>query len=153
MRLLSHRFVLIISLNMAVAVSAASAPNATGSPAAVSLGAVSASEPLGDGIQIQAGAAVVRITALRNDILRVRVSPNSVVPEDASWAVLPEARTKSIDVQPSQDASSVGFRTATLDVRVEREPFRIVIRDPEGNVNSAEAVGRPTKFQAGGFSV
>src|ERR1700757_3517665 len=153
MRLLSHRFVLSISLSMAVIVSAASAQTATESPAAVSLVAVSASESLRDGIQIQVGAAVLRITALRNDILRVRVSPNSMLPEDASWAVLPEARTKSIDVQPSQDASSVGFRTASLDVRVERDPLRIVIRDLEGNVISADAVGRPTKFQAGGFSV
>jgi len=117
------------------------------------LESVAASEPLRDGIQIQAGSAVLRITALRNDIVRVRVSPNSVLPEDASWAVLPEARTKSIDVQPSQDASSVGFRTAALDVRVERDPLRIVIRDLEGNVISADAGGHPTKFQGGGFSV
>src|SRR6201987_5530497 len=135
MRLLSHRFILVISLTMAVVVSAAAAQTATES--AVSLVSVSASEPLRDGIQIQAGSAVLRITALRNDILRVRVSPNSVLPEDASWAVLPEARTKSIDVQPSQDGSSVGFRTASLDVRVERDPLRIVIRDLEGNVISA----------------
>jgi alpha-glucosidase len=132
---------------------AASAQTTTESAAAVSLIAVSASEPLRDGVQIQAGSAVLRITALRSDILRVRVSPNSVLPEDASWAVLPEARTKSIDVQPSQDTSSVGFRTATLDVRVERGPLRIVIRDLEGNVISADAVGRPAKFQDGGFSV
>src|SRR5207249_8599910 len=73
------------------------------------------------GVQTCALPILVRITALRNDLVRVRVSPNSVLPEDASWAVLPEARTKSIDVQPSQDASSVGFRTASLDVRVERD--------------------------------
>src|SRR5437879_5663854 len=147
---LAQRFV-FISLVVTGLFVTAPAQTAGGSQPLQALESVSASESLRDGIQIQAGSAVVRITALRNDIVRVRVSPNSVLPEDASWAVLPEARTKSIDVQPSQDASSVGFRTASLDVRVERDPLRIVIRDLEGNVISADAVGRPTKFQAGGF--
>jgi alpha-glucosidase len=120
---------------------------------AVTLDTISASQPLGDGIQVQSGPAVVRITALRNDIVRVRVSPTSVLAEDASWAVLPESRTKSIAVQPSGDATAVGFRTAALEVRIERNPFRIVIRDLEGNVISADSVGRPTNFHGGGFSV
>ncbi len=131
----------------------APAQTASGPQGFVALESVSASQPLRDGIQIQAGSAVLRITALRDDILRVLVSPNNMLPEDASWAVLSEARGKSVDVQPSQDASSVGFRTAAIDVRVERDPLRVVIRDLEGNVISADATGRPTKFQAGGFSV
>jgi Alpha-glucosidases, family 31 of glycosyl hydrolases len=114
---------------------------------------VTGSEPLHDGIQIQAGSAIVRITAVRDDIVRVRIAAGSALPEDASWAVLAEARTKSVDVQPGQDAAWAGFKTATLDVRVERNPFRIVIRDLSGNVLSADAVGRPTTFEAGGFAV
>ena len=45
------------------------------------------------------------------------------------------------------------FRTAALDVRVERTPLRLVVRDLAGNIISADAVGRPTQFQLGGFSV
>jgi len=152
MRLLRRRFVLTFFGIIAAAITAASAQT-TAATSALSLDAVSGSEPLRDGIQIQSGAALLRITALRNDILRVRISPNSVLPEDASWAVLAEARTKSIDVQSSQDTSTVGFRTAALDVRIEKDPFRLVIRDLEGNIIAADAVGQPTKFQAGGFSI
>jgi len=150
MRMLSQRLaiILFVLINMA-----AGAQTAGSAPSSVTIDSVSAAEPLRDGIQIQAGPAVLRIAALRNDIIRVRISPNSALPEDASWAVLPEVRTKSIDVQSSQESSSVGFRTAALDVRVERDPLRIIIRDLEGNVISADAVGRPAKFQAGGFSV
>jgi len=151
MPLLSRRFVLITLGILLATITAGSAQNP--GPTAISLGAVSGSESLRDGIQLQAGPAVIRITALRSDIVRVRVSPNSILPEDASWAVLSDARSKSIDVQASQDAGSVGFRTAALDVRVERDPLRIVIRDLEGNVLSSDAAGRPAKFQAGGFSV
>ena len=56
-------------------------------------------------------------------------------------------------MKPLQDATSVGFRTAALEVRIERSPLRIVVRDLAGTLISADAVGRPTKFQAGGFSV
>lgn len=122
-------------------------------PSEVEVSAVSSSQPLRDGIQIQAGPATLRITALRDDIIRVRISPDSTLPEDASWTVLLEARSKSIDVQATQDSASVGFRTAALDVRVEKDPLRIVISDLSGNVLSADAAGRPTRFQLGGFSV
>ena len=117
------------------------------------LEAVTGSQPLQNGIQIQAGPAQLRITALRDDIIRVRIAPGATLPEDASWAVLPASRTSSVNVQPTQDASSVGFRTASLDVRVERSPLRLVVRDLAGNVISADALGRPTTFADGGFSV
>ncbi len=129
------------------------APGQTAPPPTITVEAVTSAEPLHDGIRIQAGAATIQITALRDDIVRIRISPEGTLPEDASWAVLAEARSKSIDVKPSQDGGSVGFRTAALDVRVEREPLRIVIRDLAGNVISADAVGRPATFQRGGFSV
>ena len=119
----------------------------------VTLEAVTGFEALKDGVQIQAGAATLRVTALREDIVRVRIAPTTTLPEDASWAVLAEARGKSVDVQSEQDSAAVGFHTAALDVRVERNPLRLVIRDRAGNIICADAEGRPTKFQQGGFSV
>ena len=118
-----------------------------------SLEAVTGSQTLRDGIEVQAGSASLRITALRDDIIRVRITPGKNFPEDASWAVLPEPRSKSVNVQPAQDASSVGFRTASLDVRVERKPLRLVVRDLAGNIISADDIARPTEFHLGGFSV
>ncbi len=135
------------------AVGSAPAQTAVASPHGTTLEAVTSSHPLPDGIELQASSAILRITALRDDIVRVRISADSALPEDASWAVLPGPRSKSVDVQPIQDAASVGFRTATLDVRVERSPLRVIIRDLAGNVISADAVGRPVKFQLDGFSI
>ena len=151
---LAFRGTAFIYLGIAAALLASSsAQSSSGSEPAITLDTVSASQQLRDGIQLQCGAAVLRITALRDDILRVRISPNGSLPEDASWAVLREARSKSIDVQPSPDTSSIGFRTAVLEVRIDKEPLRIVIRDLSGNVLTADAEARPTRFQAGGFSV
>ena len=117
------------------------------------LESVTASEPLHNGIAIHARQAVLQITALRDDIVRVRIAPDGTLPEDASWAVLAEPRGKSVEVQASQDTAFVGFRTGTLDVRVERDPLRVVVRDLAGNLISSDAVGRPVRFQVGGFSI
>ncbi|MGH9510825.1 MAG: TIM-barrel domain-containing protein [Terriglobales bacterium] len=137
----------------AIAASTASAQSMFSSQSGVVLEAVTNSQPLRDGIEIQAGPASLRITALRDDILRVRITAAGSFPEDASWAVLSGPRSKSVGVQPIQDAASVGFRTASLEVRVEHNPLRLVVRDLEGNIISSDAVGRPAKFQHGGFSV
>jgi alpha-glucosidase len=145
-----RRLVLLIVMAAPIAVFA---QGEAASPAVVAVETVTGSEPLRDGIQIQAGAAILRITALRDDVIRVRIAPTSSLPEDASWAVLGDARGKSVEVQPVQDSNAVGFHTAALDVRVERNPLRMVIRDRAGTVISADALGRPAEFQRGGFSV
>jgi alpha-glucosidase len=147
-----HRLLIVCLVIAAVASISAAAQTASSSQPATTLDAVTGSQPLRDGVEIQAGPAILRITALRDDILRIRIAPGPL-PEDVSWAVLPAARTKSIDVQPVQDDASVGFHTAALDVRVERNPLRLVIRDLAGNVISADAVGRPVRFQLGGFTI
>jgi alpha-glucosidase len=139
---------LLLAISMSIFAVAQAAPQPE-----TTVDAVTASQPLRDGVEVQAGSSTVRITALRDDIIRVRISAEGTLPEDASWAVLPAARSKSVDVRPVDDAAFVGFRTAALEVRVERKPLRIVIRDLSGNVISADAVGRPVTFQLGGFSV
>ena len=58
-----------------------------------------------------------------------------------------------MDVHAIDDSTGVGFRTAQLEVRVDRNPLRIVIRDLDGHILSSDAVGRPARFQRGGFSL
>ena len=128
-------------------------PAATAFSPEITLDAVSSSQPLPNGIEIHSGAASMRIVALSDYILRVRTSPDGVMPEDSSWAVLSGPRNKSVDVQPIQNPDSVGFRTATLEVRVERHPLRLMVRDLAGKIICADAPGQPTKFSRGGFTV
>src|SRR5277367_2921597 len=59
---------------------------------------------LSNGIELHDGPLTMRITALRDDVLRIRASHTAVLPEDASWAVLPEARSASFAV--SQDSNA-----------------------------------------------
>jgi alpha-glucosidase len=114
---------------------------------------VTSSNPLRDGIEVRSGEATMRITALRDDLLRIRASASATLPEDASWAVPGEIRGKSVAVEPLSDAKSVGFRTASLEVRLERDPMRLVILDLNGNILSADALGHSTTFANGSFQV
>jgi len=90
----------------------------------VRLDRVTASRPTPNGIEIRSGTAVIEITALRDDVLRVRVGAEGQLPEDASWAVLPSARTASVAVAPESDTETVGFATAKLRVRVKKDRWR-----------------------------
>jgi len=128
----------------------AQAPNAA-PPVVVS--EVTGVQALPDGISVIAGGAQLRIVALRDDIVRVRIAPGAELPEDASWAVDPAVRSKTVPVQAISDAGSVGFKTAALEVRIERNPLRVVVKDLAGKIISEDAVGRPTEFALGGFTV
>ncbi len=76
----------------------------------LALNHVTASKALDNGIELHSGSAVMEITALRDDVLRVRVGPEGKLPEDASWAVLPEARTAKVMVTATNSGGAVGFQ-------------------------------------------
>ncbi len=95
----------------------------------------------------------MQITALREDVLRVRVGRNGQLPEDASWAVLPEARSKSLAVSAEDDPGAVGFHTTVLRVKVERATMRLRITDLNGAVVQEDAANRPIEFHGPAFRV
>ncbi len=75
--------------------------------AQTSLGNVTSITPLPNGIEIHAGPATMRVQALRDDVLRIRLTPDAAFPEDASWSILPAAHTVQIPVTPTAN----GFKT------------------------------------------
>src|ERR1700687_4533192 len=69
---------------------------------------------LPNGVELRDGPMVLRITALRDDVIRLRASRIATLPEDASWAVLPAARSASVAVTQESNSATAGFRTASL---------------------------------------
>ena len=108
----------------------------------VRLGSVSSFKALSNGVEVRLGGAAIRVEAIREDLLRVRISPDGVWPEDASWAVLPTSRIARVPVEPRAD----GFRTQKLVVRIERTPMRLVVEDLAGHVVTEDAPGFPVDF-------
>ncbi len=119
----------------------------------VRLDRVTASRPLPTGIEIHAGPAILQITALRDDILRVRVTPAGSLPEDASWAVLPESRTASVPVTPENSGAAVGFKTAKLRVSIHKDPLELHVTDLAGHIIAEDFPGRPIEYHGNSFRV
>ncbi|MFX5839949.1 hypothetical protein ABTE60_21790, partial [Acinetobacter baumannii] len=67
---------------------------------------------LDNGVEVTRGGMAVRVTALSASVLRVRMARDGQWPEDASWAVPAEVRTRSTKVRARGD----GFDTDALTV-------------------------------------
>jgi alpha-glucosidase len=106
---------------------------------------------LPNGIDLRDGDARMLIVALRDDVVRIRVSCSNDLPEDASWAVLKEARQSRVSVTPIHTANAVGFQTEALQVSLNRQTFALTISDRAGNILQQDA--RPTEFVGDSFRV
>ena len=119
----------------------------------VRLDRVTASRALINGIEVRAGSAVMQITALRDDIVRVRVGPAGQLPEDVSWAVLPASRSASIGVTQDSSGAAVGFKTAKLHVLIRRDTMELSVTDQQGHPVVEQLPGRPIEYNGAAFRV
>ena len=107
--------------------------------------------PLPNGVAIEDGPLREEITALRDNIIRIRIGRNGTMPEDASWAVFSEARHSTVQVTPENAADSFGFRTGAVAVQIERNSLRLTIRDLSGKIVQQDAL--PVRFDGSSFSI
>ena len=122
-------------------------------PAFVRLDRVTASRPIPNGIEIHSGPAILQITALRDDVLRVRVGPAGQLPEDASWAVLPASREAAIPVTQESSSATIGFKTGKLRVSLHRDPFGMQVTDLAGRMLFEDFPSRPIEYHGTSFRV
>jgi alpha-glucosidase len=94
---------------------------------------------------------IEEIIALREDVLRVRVAKGPALPEDVSWAVLPQTRQQSVMVEQQSDATTVGFNTQKLQVAVSRSDLRLTVRDAQGHIVQQDAA--PLHFDGSSFQL
>ncbi|NYF78324.1 glycoside hydrolase family 31 protein [Granulicella arctica] len=105
--------------------------------------------PLPNGIAVTADGGILQITALRPDALRIRITQGTQLPEDASWAVLPAARTATTTVEQDSTATTVGFHTADLRVILDRASATITVTDTAGHILQQDI--RPVEYHGTGF--
>src|ERR1700682_4894479 len=106
---------------------------------------------LPNGIDLRDGAARMQIVALREDVVRIRVSRSNELAEDASWAVLKEARESRVAVTPTDTRDAVGFQTRVLRVSLSRQTFALTISDRDGNILQQDIL--PVEFHGDSFRV
>src|ERR1700738_1656823 len=96
--------------------------------------------------QSPAAAPPLQPTPPRAAVLRARASHDGPLPEDASWAVLPAARTSSVAVT----SEATGFHTGGLRVPVSPHP-RLTVADLEGHILQQDTRG--VEWHGKGFHV
>ena len=115
----------------AILMAAAFSARATAAPAP--LPAMMA--PLPNGIEVRHGGPLLTVTALSDEIVRVRIARDGTMPEDSSWAVPAEMRAHSVAVTPLQN----GFATRAIRVAIDPESLELTITDLGGKVIVADA--------------
>src|ERR1700722_5721663 len=107
-------------------------------------------EALPNGIRISNQNIILQITALRDDVLRVRAGADGQLPEDASWAVLPAARIASVQTVPEITDGRMGFHTASLRVTCDAA-LRLTVTDLSGKILQQDM--RPIEWSGHGFHI
>lgn len=140
--------------HQAAAVAVAGALIAAGSLAsAATLGPITNVTPVPGGMLIRSGAVVTHLTALRDDIIRVRVSAPGLAEADGSWAVLAASRTAHVHVHLTGDVLAVGFDTGKVSVRIARATSALTITRPDGAVILADAPSGGVEVGDRGFTL
>jgi alpha-glucosidase len=139
---------LFLNLPISAPLRAQSSSNAT-IPQSLNHNAVVSNLP--NGIEIQLGNLREQVTALRDDVLRIRIAQGSALPEDASWAVLPDARHSSVAVTSETTGDHVGFHTHALIVTLDKQSLEMTVRDLAGNILQQDA--RPVRFDGDTFQI
>src|SRR5262249_49194430 len=104
-----------------------------------------ASEELPNGVGMASNGVRVRVTALTDTIIRVRVA-NSNFLEDASWAVPASVRNRSVAVS----ANSAGFQTKSVAVHVTPATLQLTVTDLQGRTIVADTP-EPMRFEGSRF--
>src|SRR5262249_54071577 len=83
---------------------------------------------LPNGIEAKSENMAIRVEALTDSILRVRVKHGHEWAEDASWAVPASVRHQRASIQQTAD----GFRTGALAVHIVPSTLSLTVTDHEG---------------------
>jgi alpha-glucosidase len=130
-----------------IGASAAPAAAAAQTPAAA-LVTSSAFVARPDGIDVRNGRILMRVTALTDQIVRVRVARDGKLPEDSSWAVLPEVRAQRAAIAPTAN----GFVTGAIRIAVDPATLALTVSDLSGKPIVTDAA-EPISFDGRAFTL
>jgi alpha-glucosidase len=106
------------------------------------LGAATQLKSIPGGVELSAGRAGVRVTAVRESIFRVRLAPTGSFPADFSWAVVPSTEpAPAVSVKDSPQA--VELTTSQLRVRIQKSSLIVAFLDASGNVIAQDEPRHP----------
>ena len=113
---------------------------------AQSLQAAATVRALPNGLEASNSESALRVTALTDSIVRVRIAQRRQFAEDASWAVPAEIRHESIAVHAAAD----GFTTSAIAVHVDPRTLALRVTDLHGKTIVAD-LPDAVRFDGRGF--
>src|SRR5205823_13598638 len=74
------------------------------------LGKLQRVEKLKDGVELTAGGAKVRVTGLRDGVVRARLAPNGAFSQDSLWGVIPSPQAPAFNHEehPEEKRNTAG---------------------------------------------
>jgi alpha-glucosidase len=105
------------------------------------LGKVDGVASLPDGVELSSGSSKVRISFVREGVVRVRVAPHGTFPPDRSWGIIevPQPPTVSMQDSPTQIKISSG----EVSVTIQKACLLISFLDSQGNTVLADEPSLP----------
>jgi alpha-glucosidase len=104
--------------------------------------------PLPNGVETSGAGMAIRVEALTDSILRVRIARGGEWAEDASWAVPAVVRHQRVPVQQAVG----GFWTRALGVRIDRATLQLSVTDLQGRTILADGP-HPVAFDGSRFTL
>jgi alpha-glucosidase len=129
----------------AILIAPATAAQASGAPP-VGSSAVVAPRP--NGLEVRRGSLLLNVTALTDEIVRIRIARDGVMPEDSSWAVPGALRAHRVPVRQLND----GFATGKIRVAVDPDSLALTVTDLGGKVIVADS-GEPVSLDGRAFTL
>jgi alpha-glucosidase len=105
------------------------------------IGNVQGVEKLKDGVELTAGSAKLRITAFRDGVIRVRLSPQGSFPKDFSWAVIESPEPPAINIEDGKN--ELRMTVGRIVVIVNKAPLLVTFADSAGNIFLADEPSLP----------
>jgi alpha-glucosidase len=105
------------------------------------------------GVELTAGRKKVRVVALTDAIIRVRVAPQGVFPDEMSWAVSFSADQHPSQVGVEENSSSIDITVPKGRVQIEKNSLQLIFRDPTGRVVNEDDPVCAMAFHGNAFRV
>jgi alpha-glucosidase len=105
------------------------------------------------GMEVRCGVVVTRLTALRDDVIRVQVGAPGLPDADGSWAVAPDSRAAWIPIVAVEDGAGLGFDTGQVKVRMAGATAALTVYDGDGRVILADAASGGVEIRPTGFTL
>ncbi len=115
------------------------------------LGDVTSYALKGPTLSVRAGDAALRISAVTNEIVRVRLAPDGQFGRDFSWAVLDLSANGTLRITDEND-DHIKATTGAINVTVHRRPCRLEIRETNGHPLTIDDPARGMAWEKGGRS-